>query len=244
MGASIEETENGAEFDLYADSYEEAIMRGLSATGETRDYFAVERFKWLAHCLKGLGEAVPSVMDYGCGVALPVESLIDIIGATSYIGVDVSTESLDLARKRAHPSAARFMEVSKYEPCQELDLAYSSAVFHHIPRSERGRAAHYIFRALRPGGLFSFWEHNPLNPGTRYVMSRIPFDRGAQALWPWEGRRLLASVGFSILRMDYCFVFPRALKFLRAVEPLLRRVPIGGQYHVLGRKPGERVSAI
>lgn len=47
-----------------------------------------------------------------------------------------------------------------------------------------------VRRSLRPGGVFAFWEINPWNPGTRHVMSRIPFDRDAIMLTPPEARWL------------------------------------------------------
>src|SRR6059036_11455 len=44
----------------------------------------------------------------------------------------------------------------------------------------------------------SFWENNPWNPGTRLVMSRIPFDRDAVPLSPPEVRRLVLTAGFRL----------------------------------------------
>ena len=35
----------------------------------------------------------------------------------------------------------------------------------------------------------------------------------------------------------YLFVFPAPLKPLRVTEPLLERLPLGGQYLVLGKRP-------
>ena len=52
----------------------------------------------------------------------------------------------------------------------------------HPARRARRRRRARSGDALRPGGLFAFWENNPWNPGTRLVMSRIPFDRDAITL--------------------------------------------------------------
>ena len=110
-------------------------------------------------------------------------------------------------------------------------------MFHHILPHERTAAVDYIYRALRPGGLFAFWENNPWNPGTRYVMSRIPFDRDAITLTPPEARHLLRASGFEILRTDFLFIFPRMLNWLRCIEPFLARLPLGTQYQILCRRP-------
>src|SRR5437870_1900508 len=55
-----------------------------------------------------------------------------------------------------------------------FDLCYCNGVFHHIPPHERLGAARLIFRSLARGGHFALFENNPLNPGTRMVMRRIP----------------------------------------------------------------------
>ena len=68
-------------------------------------------------------------------------------------------------------------------------------------------------------------------------MSRIPFDSDAITLSALEAQRLLKDTGFEILRTDFLFIFPRAFRFLRVLEPYLVRLPFGAQYQVLCRKP-------
>jgi hypothetical protein len=85
--------------------------------------------------------------------------------------------------------------------------------------------------------LLALWENNPWNPGTRYVMSRIPFDHDAITLNTRQSRRLVMAAGFEVLRTDYLFVFPHFLRWLRTLEAPLSSIPIGGQYELLCRKP-------
>ena len=80
------------------------------------------------------------------------------------------------------------------------------------------------------------WENNPWSPAARYVMYRIPFDRDAIMVWPSEARRLAQCAGLSVARTDYAFVFPRSLRFMRVLEPTVRRLPLGAQYQVLSLK--------
>ena len=68
-------------------------------------------------------------------------------------------------------------------------------------------------------------------------MSRIPFDRDAIPLTPYEARHLLQAGGFEALRTDFLFIFPRMLRWFRGIEPLLSKLPLGAQYQVLCRKP-------
>ncbi len=90
-----------------------------------------------------------------------------------------------------------------------------------------------VFASLRPGGYFAFWENNPWNPGTRWIMSRTPIDRDAITISPREARRLLQSTGFRVLSVDSLFYFPRSLGWFRPLEKALTRLPLGGQYLAL-----------
>jgi SAM-dependent methyltransferase len=224
-------------FDDYAQNYDAALNKGLSATGEGRDYFACGRIQWLSRCLWQLSEQPRVVLDYGCGDGSSSELLLSATKADFLTGIDASEKSLELANRKYGGGRASFRSIAQYEPRGELDLAYCSGVFHHIPVAERTSAVDFVYRSLRPGGIFSLWENNPWNPGTRYVMSRIPFDRDAITLTPPEAAKLLQRGGFEILRRDSLFYFPKQLKWLRSVEPYLSGLPLGGQYQVLCRKP-------
>ncbi len=146
-------------------------------------------------------------MDYGCGTGSAAPLLFEHLGVTCVIGTDTSVKLLEGARRLYGSEQTQFLLFDHYQPASTLDLVFCNGVFHHIPPHERARAVDYIYRALRPGGVFSFWENNPWNPGTRYVMRRIPFDRDAITLTPPEARRLLRTRGFELLRTDFLFIF-------------------------------------
>ncbi len=55
-------------------------------------------------------------------------------------------------------------------------------------------------------------------------------------LTPPESRALLGKAGFEIVRTDFRFVFPRALRIFRKLEDFLHGLPLGAQYQILGRK--------
>jgi len=224
-------------FDEYATDYDTALHQGLSATGEDKLYFAKGRIEWLARCLRPLGERPETTMDFGCGTGSSVPYLLELIGSHAVLGLDLSERSLEVARRENDPQRSRFMQLRQYEPKGEIDLAFCNGVFHHVPVDKRPSTIAYIYDSLRTGGLFALWENNPWNPGTRYVMSRIPFDRDAITLTSIETRRLVQSAGFEILRTDFLFIFPKALHWFRGLEPLLARTPLGAQYQVLCRKP-------
>jgi SAM-dependent methyltransferase len=227
---------DSAEFDRFADNYDECLNDALSASGETKEFFARARVEWLAKCLKEVSAGTLRAIDYGCGTGDTTLLIRDILRSESVIGLDVSTLSLERAQTR-HGSHARFVTFADYSPDGSIDVVYCNGVFHHIPVAERADAIWYIARCLRPGGIFGLWENNPWNPGTQYVMHKCEFDHDAVKISPLEAARLLRAGGFEVLRTDFRFFFPRALKVMRPVESLLTKVPLGGQYQVLARKP-------
>src|SRR5262249_51549663 len=153
------------------------------------------------------------------------------------LGLDISARSIQIAAATHSSPSHLFATFEHYTPVAGIDLAYCNGVFHHIPLEQRDTAVQYIHRCLRPGGIFAFWENNPRNPGTRYVMAKCEFDQDAVPISPPAARRLLAGGGFKILGTDYLFFFPGWAGPLRLLEPALRRFPLGAQYQVLCRKP-------
>jgi SAM-dependent methyltransferase len=227
---------NGQAFDAYAAEYDAALAQGLAVSGEEKTYFIHSRITWLARCLQRLGERPRCVLDFGCGIGSTTPYFGELPGMESVIGVDISAESLTIANQAYGSSSNQFLKFNQYQPAEQLDLAFCNGVFHHIPIPERANAVDYICRSLRRGGLFAFWDNNPWSPGARYVMSQIPFDRGAIMVSAPEARRLLKAGGFDIVRTDFLFIFPRILSWFRGLEAILSPLPLGAQYQVLCRK--------
>jgi SAM-dependent methyltransferase len=228
---------SASQFDQHADTYDADLNRALSVSGEDKEYFARARVEWLARCLRQMHAEPQSAIDYGCGTGDTSVLLRDVLNLRSVLGLDVSVRSLELARARHAQSESRFLTFAEYAPQGGVELVYCNGVFHHIPVAERPAAVDYIYRSLRPGGVFALWENNPWNPGTRYVMSQCAFDHDAVPITPPGAERLLRSGGFQIISYSYLFFFPRLLKALRFLEPHLARVPMGAQYQVLCQKP-------
>jgi SAM-dependent methyltransferase len=225
-----------AAFDACAATYDAALNRGLSMSGESKEYFVRGRIEWLSSRLRQHGRRPGRVLDYGCGTGGSARELLERLPAASVTGVDVSSTSIDLARRQCADIRVQFSTVDEGPPAGAFDLAYCNGVFHHIEPAFRDRALAYISRALSVGGYFAFWENNPWNPGTRLIMRRIPFDRDAKMLSAHHARTLLAGAGFEIITTDFLFLFPRAFAALRPLERRLTQVPGGAQYMVLCRK--------
>ena len=225
-----------SEFDDYARTYDSALNLGLSLSGESKEYFAHQRVRWLAARLSDLGVQPSHVLDYGCGTGGTSPELLEQLHARMVVGIDASRESLDVARRVHADPRLQFKTMSDLEPSGQFEVAYCNGVFHHVEPEQRLDALGYVHRSLSKGGYFGLWENNPWNPGTRLVMRRVPFDRDAKLLSPPRARELLTRAGFDVLRTDFLFLFPRVLSALRPLEGRLARFPAGAQYMVLCRK--------
>jgi SAM-dependent methyltransferase len=223
-------------FDEYAADYDSALEQGISVSGENKLFFARERVSWLKKCLKRYGATPRLILDFGCGTGTSAPFLLEFVDSR-LIGLDTSEKSIQRAGRLNHPEKTQFLIVTDYRPSGAVDLVFCNGVFHHTPPEERGTSLRYILDSLRPGGFFAFWENNPWNPGTKIVMSRIPFDRDAKTLSYLEAQQMLKRAGFQILRTDFLFIFPRFLGWLRPLETLVTRIPFGAQYQILCRKP-------
>lgn len=99
-----------------------------------------------------------SVLDYGCGIG---EDLVPIAKTgADVIGLDISPELIELARKRADAFGvkARFIVGSAYEtglPSQSIDIVFAIAIFHHL---ELDAAKKELLRILKPGGVLILQE--------------------------------------------------------------------------------------
>jgi SAM-dependent methyltransferase len=226
---------NTSEFDKFARHYEELFKPWLKIAGASREYFARSRIKWLAFLMAEREIEPKRVMDFGCGTGMSLPLLEDILHAEHVVGLDTSEESLAVARESIGNRRIELATPSTYTPQQDIDCVFCNGVFHHIPVAERSAAVDYVYRCLRPGGMFAMWENNPWNPFLFFGMRLAEIDKNAIPLPPRESRRLVASE-FSIIRTDYLFFFPRYFRWVQPLEKWLIKVPLGAQYQVLARK--------
>lgn len=225
-----------SQFDSFSHDYDSVLNGGLAITGETKEYFINGRIKFLADLLKKIHYLPESILDFGCGTGSAIPYFKRYLNIKNILGVDISSRSIEIARKNHWAANIDFKTIDEFQPNNSFDLVFTNGVFHHIPLPERVIFGRYIYQSLSPGGIFAFWENNPLNLGTRWVMKRIEFDRIAEVIYPFRAHSLLTSCGFQILRTDFMFIFPIFLKFLRGMEKSLSRLPLGGQYQILCRK--------
>ena len=226
-------------FDEVARSYDAVVQQAIGPSGETVQFFADLKVRLMATALRGRG--VRSIVDFGCGIGNTTRAIAALFADADVLGFDVSMESLDVARATTGAgSKIRYSTSADAAlPMDDAsaDVVFTSCVFHHIEPRDRERWVRELRRVLKPGGALFLFEHNPFNPLTVRVVRHVPFDEGVELLRPGEARKLLQACGLAVGPPQFYFFFPHAMRALRSFEPMLRRVPLGAQYFVVGQRP-------
>lgn len=215
--------------------YVDQLSKGLSLTGEPATYFASRRVERLLRMTSAAGMLVKVILDFGCGSGVGFASLRAAFPRARIVGFEPEPALRAVAEDAATASRVELLDDDTMPAMNDVDVAYCNGVFHHIPVPARAGAMRSLSGALRRGGLACIWENSPFNPGTRWVMSRIPFDRDAVLLAPKELRALQEGSGLTHVATEFHFVFPRALAFLRPFENIAQSLPLGGQYVCIAR---------
>ncbi|MEI6433967.1 MAG: class I SAM-dependent methyltransferase [Bacteroidota bacterium] len=224
-------------FDL-SQEYETMLNQGIKISGEAKEYFIRGRIEDLIKILPK-DSGINKILDYGCGIGNTAPILREYFKEAEIIGTDLSSEALKYASDLHGLLNVKFIRLNEV-PLNHFDLVYVNGVFHHIEPHNRVEALKGIHSFLKPHGLFSFFENNPWNLGTRIIMSKIPFDADAHLINPLKAGQLLTQCGFRrATSTRYLFYFPRILSFLRFIEKHLSNVPLGAQYHILSVKKSD-----
>lgn len=218
----LEKEREIGKFDEVANSYGALHDKSVALSGEGAGYFAEHK----VGCLKRLGIGGEArVLDYGCGVG-NLTTLLEREFA-SVAGFDPSRESLAIARAKCPKTT--FFESADAVPNESFDVVVLSGVLHHVPPPERASVLARVRSSLRADGRVVVFEHNPANPLTRRAVDACPFDDDAILLPAGEIRARLREAGYGKPRQDFVVFFPRALAWLRPLEPWLAWCPIGAQ---------------
>lgn len=219
-------------FDQFAGNYKSVLDQSIALSGEDSSYFAEYKALYLARIVGSSFSG--KILDFGCGVGLLSGFLKKHLPAARLNGFDVSRESI----ARIDPSLTAngvFTSEMAHLTC-DYDLVVVANVMHHVPPDHRVKTISDLESRLAPNGKLAVIEHNPANPLTRRAVDRCPFDDDAILLPPRESEKLIRDAGMKILRRDYIVFMPRALSWLRPLEPTLAWLPLGAQYAVLGQK--------
>lgn len=221
------------------EDYRHAVepRRRASDAESNGDYYADRRLQWLRSRLGEMGVRPTSLLDVGCGQRCAPRQYFDALGVRSVVHWDVSHGMLSGSLDSAAGDGSSKGRGDDFIPADAIDLAFSNEVFHRLPLEARRATVIYVHQALKRGGLFSYWERNPLSPAIRNGARRSTVNSERGPLRASDSHRLLRGAGFDIVRTDFVFVFPPSLQWLQPIEPYVSSLPFGMQYQVLCRKP-------
>lgn len=230
------------EFDCFADNYRRIHTENVRISGADSAYFARHKLEQIR---REEGEPIIDFLDFGCGDGILATFFSELFPGSRYTGFDISAESIRVASCR-NLCSCRFVTgepfgMLPFEP-QSFDVVLVSCVFHHIPDSQWPETVKRLIRVMRPNGRLYIFEHNPLNPVTRYIVSTCVFDRNAVLVWPKPMIHLLRASGLEPHSERYVLFFPRIrpLRPLLPLEPRLAWLPIGAQYYIRADRNQDR----
>jgi SAM-dependent methyltransferase len=228
--------EPGAEFDQYAQNYEEMLRVPMrDGFARSAEFYHLRKWTLIAEFLArhGIPTTQLSWLDVGCGKGELLTSGRSHFGHVA--GCDPSREMSRNAggievRLQEAPAALPF-------PNASFDFATAVCVYHHVEEPNRIPLTREIHRILRPNGIFCMIEHNPINPVTRMIVNQCPIDVDAHLLSARLARSYARKVGLRHLESQYFLYVPEKLydKF-GGLERIVKKLPLGGQYAMFAGK--------
>lgn len=221
------------DFDMISSEYRTILDRDIRWSGEDSDYFA--RYK--ADYVKAfLGDGFRGrILDYGCGIGSVIKFLRERFSydLVEIVGYDASKESVKKAKSEI--SGAAFTDDISRIDDKCFDVIIMANILHHIEKEGRSAFLKNSLEFLKERGYIFIFEHNPYNPLTRYIVERSPIDKGASLLALRDTIKLLRNARIEMCEKKYILFFPKCMRFLRPLEPLLASFPAGAQYAYVGK---------
>jgi 2-polyprenyl-3-methyl-5-hydroxy-6-metoxy-1,4-benzoquinol methylase len=224
------------DFDREALQYRQVTNEAIQLSGYGVDDFARHKADLL---LRRLGSGFQGkILDFGCGIGLLSDLLHRRLPQGTIHGYDVSERSLDQV-PRALRSVGHFTsDLASLD--KDYDLILLANVIHHILPINRHPILSLLRERLSPTGELAVFEHNPLNPLTRWVVRHCPYDADAVLLPLRETRQRLLQAGLMVRTTAYVVFFPRWLSWLSCCEPYLAGCPLGAQYVCIAQRDTEK----
>jgi ubiquinone/menaquinone biosynthesis C-methylase UbiE len=225
---------DSAEFDRFANEYDQLLRRSVAVTGESPEFFHEYKIQALALLARKRKIRPERILDFGSGVGNSTPYLRQYFPSAQLAGADVSQRSLEVAEQR-FPGVTTGLQIQDNRipvPDGAFDMIFSACVFHHISHDEHVHWLRELRRVTRVGGMLTIFEHNPLNPLTLRAVNTCPFDVNAHLVRAKELISRYRESGWTDPQSQYHLFFPHALSGLRVLEPYLSGIPLGGQYAV------------
>jgi len=223
-------------FDEVTHSYSAQIEDSFGPLAARHDFF-IQHKAYMVHELlvNKLPDQNVRILDVGCGMGLTHKYLDD--DAIELHGIDISPKSIEFATKQ-NPHAAYHHYQGDRLPFgdNEFDLVFASCVLHHVPFPLWQGFIKEMARVVRSGKFVMVIEHNPLNPGTRWVVKNCELDKDAVLLAPWKLKRLFQEANLSAIKTRNILFTPFKAPVFRRLDQWFSRIPFGAQYVIEATK--------
>lgn len=216
------------EFDKFAKSYDKVLSESIPLGMDEDEYFAEYKIAYASRLLAK--KKISRILDFGCGAGRSLAYLAKYFPDAAIVGFDLSEDSLSIAKAR-YPDAACYSNWVSLSDMR-FDLIFAANVFHHIPPSSQLPELIKCRDVMATHGEMIVFEHNPINPATRWVFERCPFDIDAEMIRKRDMILLSSAAGLRVVEDSYTLFFPKQLRALRFLEPYLSWLPLGAQYYV------------
>ncbi|MFH2063136.1 MAG: class I SAM-dependent methyltransferase [bacterium] len=118
------------------------------------------RLEDMQRCLQLCGQEKPSVLEIGCGNGREAEALLPLVG--SYVGIDISSRLLEIARQRVPEGRFELADVTEYEFPADLDIIFAFASLLHLDREQMAEVLQKVSSSLKSGGVIHLsLQHGP-----------------------------------------------------------------------------------
>lgn len=226
-----------AEFDRFRDSYESELNRVVSWAGQDADVYSRVKADVLIEVARGhVGDpGTLRFLDVGCGTGATDRHMIGRVGSLD--GVDISGAMVERARATNPAATYQGYDGSRLPfPDESMDVVFAVCVAHHVPPSSWPHFFGEMARVTRRRGIAVIAEHNPYNPVARAIVKGCAFDEDAVLLSQRTTRRLLTSVGLTVVETRNILFAPWRTPLVERAEAALRRIPLGAQYVSVGQR--------
>ncbi len=223
-----------SDFNDYAKNYREVHTKNIKpVSGADSFFFSEQKVQELSRFEK---DQKLRLLDIGCGDGVSEVYFQQYFPQMEIVGIDNSEQSILLAQKR-NISTCKFQVYNGERIPHEdssFDIVFIACVLHHIQQAKHSEFLKESFRVLKKGGRLYLFEHNPLNPLTKYVVRNCEFDKGVQLIWAGTLKNLIIAQGFKSVIINYTLFFPRfrVFKPFLKLEKYLKKIPFGGQYYL------------
>jgi len=224
-----------AYFDQYSQNYKNILAAELGGNIDSVDFYARQKINHLKRRIKEI-DKIQLILDYGCGIGTSFKHLNKAFQKAQIIGVDVSRSSLDIAYREYRDIDPKLFTPSDFEkitPRPLFDLIFLSCVLHHVESKLHRPLLASLRSHCNAKGMIAIVEHNPINPLTRSIVNKCPFDKDAILIRRSHTCELLRSTGWHNIKWRYITFFPYSLAKFEKAESLLTWCPLGGQYLII-----------